>query len=166
MESSRDQNADAFDWQPDEFELIAQARNSYWRLDWNGRCLIYGGMLPPLSIRPEPGEKREEDIVPVESTVAQWSAFWQTVDEVGAWQWTGDYSAGKVLWGGTHWTFKLRKQDNSMECAGNNGPDEVPPGFIRLLEVIVQFTGSETSGPTYGPANLLRFLRMNQKSPG
>ena len=159
MESSQKPSADPAEWQPEAFELIAQLRNSYWRLQWDGRRLVYGDMPPPVSIRPEPGETREEETVTVESTDVQWSSFWRMVAEVRAWEWSGDYSVGKILWGGTHWTFKLRKRGNSLECAGNNEPVTAPPGFIPLLEVIVQFTGNDRHGPTNGPASLLHFLR-------
>src|SRR5262245_27370031 len=106
------------DFAPDVFDLRASTRNSNWSLRWESSRLVYRELLPPLDLFPKPGSKPEEPAqIDVGTSAPGWQSFWGTVNEVGAWDWSGDFSWNdkiKVM-GGEHWEFDLQRGEKHMK---------------------------------------------------
>jgi hypothetical protein len=115
---------------PDVFRLSGE--RFPWSITWRAGSLVCEGCgasyagTGHLLLRPVEGK---------------WQAFWNSLDELGAWSWEGDYANNPriMILGGTPWTLSVRRGDRTLECRGNaNNPEANPAGFERLVEAILE----------------------------
>lgn len=75
-------------------------------------------------------------------SAAAWETFKAKLDQIGVWEWQGDYHDRGIL-DGAQWEFEVKYPDRSIRCYGSNA---YPPGFKRLLEAISALAGRRPFG--------------------
>ena len=94
---------------------------------------LEGTMLVYESFEPGYRERQQLRLSP---TGAQWRRFWQSIDQIGVWDWDERYEPGLrfepggVVRDGTHWSLTLARGDRVVESSGDNAG----PGAFDLDE--------------------------------
>lgn len=142
---------------PERFELTAATRSSSWSLQWENDQLGYCQILPPITIFPTPGSEPKDQRVAITVTDDQWRTLWKIMEQIEAWNWSGNYSwADKIqVIGGPYWKVNISRGDRRLECKGGASADTAPPSFVRFVETIGSIAGEDKRGLT----RLLKSLR-------
>lgn len=73
------------------------------------------------------GRRRRRLLEPAE---AEWSAFWQTIEEVGVWSWPRAYDPLILATDGVHWRVEIACQGRHVASSGYN---VWPPGVFPAV---------------------------------
>jgi len=75
-------------------------------------------------------------------TLDQWRAFWQEVDQLGAWEWKPSYDPSPdVVIDGISWGLEMEYRGSRVVTVGSNGYpggrwDDMGPVFYRFLAAV------------------------------
>jgi len=83
-------------------------------------------------------------------TEAEWTRFWNAVEQSGAWSWNPSYEpVGYVVLDGTQWSLELAWNGKTVACGGSNAypgcadmeiePESEFGKFYRALSDLIQF---------------------------
>lgn len=78
---------------------------------------------------------------------AGWARFWQSLDDVGAWDWAGSYTVPDVM-DGTGWSITILHGDRLLAAGGSNGYPptgggaDPGPVFEQFLRAVSRLAGA------------------------
>lgn len=116
-----------------------------------------GGMLGSYSVQLKDGvlvysaesHSRETDSAKTIPSDAQWREFFNTLDELKAWQWSPRYINKDIMDGG-YWELEIQLQGRSLKISGLNSypqadgkPGEYSEAFRKYLKAVEKLLGGK-----------------------
>lgn len=96
---------------PDEFYAsIGGYMGPSYRVELDDGVLVYTRM--------DSGYE-EAEVVELQPSDEEWSAFLKALDEIGVWSWEEQYRDSEVC-DGTHWSFRIEVDGRRLETSGSN----------------------------------------------
>ncbi len=96
----------------------------------NGRVLFY----------PDGWWIKETPAVEIKPSDGRWQLFWSALDQLGVWNWQGDYSAGVMC--GTPWELLIEHDGRAIRCSGNTWrAGATPARFQEFISALIGLLG-------------------------
>ena len=98
---------------------------------WEGDTLVFYPQGWWVASKPPVRSQPPED---------RWRSFETLLDDLGAWGWQGDFSAGVMC--GTPWKLRIEWGDRSVHCSGNSWlVNAAPEGFRQFVVGLAALVG-------------------------